>query len=193
MRSVPFQAKLRWAVVVILLGVCWVALRPSEPERTPSDGGFFEAGEDSLQESKAAMRKVSIPLRSLDGAGEIQASGRAMIEVLSVGAGKNGGGLMKILSPAIRAEGTSVEIDAGDLSVLAELSSALRELLPATEIHFRGLVVRGRGPTTLLECSRASVDKHEKWTFRRVRVDGGAVRAAWELKLSPKNSRTSEG
>ena len=143
--------------------------------------------ENSHQDSKAAMRKVSIPLQKVGETGEIQLRGRAIIEILSLGPGKNGGGLMRGLSPAIRAEGTSVEVDGEDLFILAELSSTLRTMIPATEIQFRGLVVRGRESKPLLECSRATVDVHEKWKFQRARLNGGSVQAEWEVNLSNQN------
>ena len=167
---------------ILSSGVFFGGCKKAQPEEDS-----VSAWEESPQSAKMNMKQVSIPLERLDNTGAIEMRGRAVIESISVGAGKRGGGLMKVLSPAIKVDGTSVEIDGEDLNILAELSAAIRSLVPLKEIQFRGLSIRGRGAKILLECPTASVDGDEKWNFHHVRLNEGAVQSSLVLKFSAQN------
>lgn len=147
------------------------------------------AVEEASEGSEIRMQQVSIPLMRRDQAGAVQEEGSALIQRISVGAGKNKQGLMKVIAPAIHADATSVEIAGDDLSILAELSAALRSLVPLKEIQFRSFSVVRQGGETLLECSRASVDEEEEWNFHHVRMHGGDMQPVYKLKLAPSNSK----
>lgn len=146
------------------------------------------AFEEAPQGTQLRMQQVSIPLVLRNDAGAIQEQGSALIQFVSVGAGKHKGGLMKVLAPAIQADATSIEIDGDDLRILTELSSALRSLVPLQEIQFRGFSVVRTGGEMLLQCSRASVAGDEEWKFEHVRLHGGEMQSSFRLKLAARRS-----
>ena len=112
--------------------------------------------------------------------GEIR--GEARLARVHVGAGKRGGGLFAVLSPALRVEGAVVETDGDSLMVLADLPVALKMLVKMDTIEFRGLGVRRRDGRVLLECSSASVGKDGVWEMRHARRNGGKLEAVLRLK-----------
>ena len=162
----------------------WVALSAG-CKKTGDELASPPAFEEAPHGAQLRMQQVSIPLALRNDAGAIQEQGSALIQFISVGAGKHKGGLMKVLAPAIQADATSVEIDGDDFRILTELSTALRSLVPLKEIHFRGLSVVRIGGKILLECSRASVDDDEEWNFHHVRLHGGEMQSSFKLKLEP--------
>jgi len=132
--------------------------------------------------SKIGIEDLRLPLRVVVHGNEIRAEAR--IARVQVGAGKRGGGLFAVLSPALRVDGAFVETDGDSLSVLADLPVALRTLVKMDNIEFRGLLVRGRDGKTLLECSSASVIKDGVWEMRNVSRNGGIHEAVYRFQPS---------
>jgi hypothetical protein len=132
--------------------------------------------------AKIGIEDLRLPLRVVVDGNEIRAEAR--IARVQGGAGKRGGGLFAVLSPALRVDGAFVETDGDSLSVLADLPVALRTLVKMDNIEFRGLLVRGRDGKTLLECSSASVSKDGVWEMRNVWRNGGIHESVFRLQLS---------
>lgn len=124
---------------------------------------------------KVGMHDVKLPLRVIRRGEEIQ--GEAMIARIQIGSGKKGGGLLAVLSPALRVDGASVETDGDSLSILADLPVALRTLIKMDSIEIRGLLLRARDGRSLLECASASVARDGSWEMRQVRRNEGQVEA----------------
>jgi hypothetical protein len=130
--------------------------------------------------ARIGIKDLRLPLRVAVGGTEVH--GEAMLARVQVGAGKRGGGLFAVLSPALRVDGALVETDGDNLSVLADLPVALRMLVKMDAIEFRGLLVRDRDGKTLLECSSASVSKEGVWEMRHVRRNGGIHEAVFRIQ-----------
>jgi hypothetical protein len=143
--------------------------KPPEPQE-PVDA-------ESPPPGKVGMHEVRLPLRVLRQGEEIR--GEAIIARIQIGSGKKGGGLLGVLSPALRVDGASVETDGDSLSILADLPVALRTLVKMDSIEFRGLLVRSRDGRCLLECDSASVSREGLWEMRRVRRKEGEVEASF--------------
>lgn len=130
---------------------------------------------------KVGMHDVKLPLRAIRRGDEIR--GEAVIARIQMGAGKKGGGLLAVLSPALRVDGASVETDGESLAILADLPVALRTLVKIESIEFRGLLVRSRDGRSLMECASASVGRDGFWEMRQVRRNEGEIEA--NLRWNP--------
>ena len=130
--------------------------------------------------ARIGIQDLRLPLRVVVDGKEIR--GEAALARVQVGAGKRGGGLFAVLSPALRVEGALVETDGDSLSVLADLPVALRMLVKMDAIEFRGLLVRGRDGMTLLEAASASVSKEGVWEMHHVRRNGGMHEAVFRFQ-----------
>jgi hypothetical protein len=161
---------------VLLLGALCACRRDREGTVDPVEPPEATAP----RPERIGIKDLKLPLRVVVDGTEIRAE--AMIARVQVGAGKRGGGLLAVLSPALRVEGAIVETDGDSLSVLSDLPDALRMLVKMDEIEFRGLLVRGRDGATLLECSSASVSKDGVWEMRHVRRNGGMHEAVFRLQ-----------
>ena len=127
--------------------------------------------------------QVTLPLSARGEAGEPEIQGRAILGRLQVGAGKRGGGLMKVLSPAIRVEGAEVETQGADLRLLSDLPKAIQTLIKLDSLEFRGLRVRAPDGVVLMECGSASVSKDGDWELREVRLLGGPLQGRLHLRF----------
>jgi hypothetical protein len=125
--------------------------------------------------------EVTLPLRARGVAGAPEIQGRAVLGRLQVGAGKRGGGLMKVLSPAIRVEGADLVTEGEDLRLLSDLPKAIQTLIKLDALEIRGLRVRDPQGVVLLECGGASVVKDEAWELREVRLSGGPLQGRVHL------------
>ena len=166
---------------VVLGGVfLWSALAACRREVSVTPGSEIPPEPPARVPEKIGMQDLRLPLRVAADGGEIR--GEALLARVQVGAGKRGGGLFAVLSPALRVEGAVVETDGDSLMVLADLPVALRMLVKMETIEFRGLGVRGRDGRVLLECSSASVGKDGVWEMRHARRNGGKLEAVLRLK-----------
>jgi hypothetical protein len=173
---------------VALTAACCLAAVSCKRGEKPPDQAQPAAAETSVP-AKIGMYDVKLPLRALQGGQEIR--GEAMIARIRIGSGRKGGGLLTVLSPALRVDGASVETDGESLSILADLPVALRTLVKMDSIEFHGLLVRSRDGHPLLECASASVGLNGLWEMRQVRRNEGHMEATfrWNPSAAAENAR----
>ena len=156
----------------VSLGSLFLSCRKTRQEDVSLEGAA-PAVQAGVTGTKLETLNVSLPLQATVGEDKILLHGRAKLARLRLGAGKRGGGLMTLLSPALRVDGADVETDGNDLSILSDLPAAIHSLVKVDALEFSNLRVRGKSGDTLLECGSASVAGDGAWELREVRLAGG--------------------